>query len=213
MEVIAYAIDNLNGMIPALRNAAPHDMLLDSRYKSILFDVRHDIDRVRTALPKCAEFLTERFGRLNTLRRSIREYGRLYLDASFISNPSQYAPGPGPPSQDRRGEPASVSQPAHTPAPSVFSRTVSTVVPQTLGSTDPSTLQPSIFEIPAARESRDNDESSASSVTSYAATVNPNMHRTIRIPAPPAGALTGKPFDCHICYRRVSGILRSTKWK
>ncbi|KAF7502543.1 hypothetical protein GJ744_005606 [Endocarpon pusillum] len=88
----------------------------------------------------------------------------------------------------------------------------SMVPTQTNVSTGPSTLpsSQSIFDAPR----RGNDsQSSIGSMSSYAATVGPQDGKHLPCPVPPPGCLEGQPFDCEICYRRITNVKGNRKWK
>ena len=199
LDMAHECVNNLNGMVPALTNPAPHDAITDSRYTRIPLSQEMDVNHLQEKHPNAPLQLRQRLGRLNWQRRILRECARMQQATaqpggeSISMRPQQRAAAPVAP-------------------PSVLA-VESVAQPQTTFSTQPSTLpisSHSVFDTPI----RDNDSlSSVGSMSSYAATVRPRDDNHIPIPPPPAGCVEGLPFDCDICYRRVTSVKGQRRWK
>jgi La domain len=209
LDLAHECVNDLNNMVPALINPAPHNAITNSRYARITLMQEIDVKHLEEKYPNAPLLLRQRLGRLNWQRRILRECARMHQDPNGddnINDSRVEQAASEAPTGPRSGPAASVVPPSVLPMDSVAQ-------PQTNISTQPSTLPTSshsVFDAPV----RDNDSlSSAGTMSSYAATVHPRDDKHIPVPPPPAGCLEGLPFDCDICYRRVTNVKGSRRWK
>jgi hypothetical protein len=203
-ELVEESISDLHALVPALLNPAPHDALNDTIYASISISQTFDQNHVDAKFPDAEVVLRQRLSRLNWSRRVLRTSSRLKAE-----QPRQAIPDPAP---LERFEQSSAAIPPSIRSPPSVAADTTTLPPQTVLSTDPSTFQSaqSLFEPPP----RDLDlQSSLGSMTSYAATTRSTDDKTIPVPHPPNGCLEGLPFQCTICFREIRDVKSKKGWK
>jgi hypothetical protein len=206
LELVEDSISDLHALIPALLNPAPHDAITDARYASISISQTLDQNHLDAKFPGAESVLRQRLSRLNWSRRVLRTSSQVKAEQpqQGISNP--LAPPIGLVEQSPVTVPPSIQSPPSAGAATTI------LPPQTMLSTDPSTLQSaqSLFEQP---QQDLESQSSVGSMTSYAATTRQTDDKTIPIPYPPRGCLEGLPFQCTICFRRIHDVKTKRRWK
>ena len=211
LDLVHECVKNLNNMVPALMNPAPHNAIIDSRYARITLTQKVDMSHLEEKYPNGPFLLCQKLGRLNWQRRILRECARIHQDPTQpdrynINDPGLKQAASQAPTGPRSRLAASLVPPSVLPMDSVTQ-------PQTNISTQPSTLLTSSHSIFDVRAQENDSVSSIGTMSSYAATAHPRDDSNIPVPPPPAGCLEGLPFDCDICYRRVTNVKGSRRWK
>lgn len=210
LDLINHILNGLHAMTPALLNPAPHDAITSSKYSHIALTQEADAKHLEDKYPEAPISLRQRLGRLNWQRRILRACAKMHKEPASstqedVADPRvEYAVSEAPIRPQTR-PPASIAPTSIMPADSMAPT-------QTNVSTEPSTLSSSqsVFDAPR----RDNDsQSSIGSMSSYAATVRPQDENHLPCPVPPPSCLEGQPFDCEICYRRITNVKGNRKWK